>query len=104
MATVIRADRLTRRYGDVDALAGVSLDVGAGELVGLLGPNSAGKTTLIELLAGVRLPTSGSAEVCGGNPRDPATRRAIGVVPQSTALPESWRVGELIDFVRAHYR
>jgi ABC-2 type transport system ATP-binding protein len=98
-----RAVEVSRRYGDVLALDRLSLDVAAGELVGLLGPNGAGKSTLVNLLTGVRRPTSGRVELCGGDPRDPARRRGLGVTPQETGLPASLRVGEVVDFVRAHY-
>ncbi|MET8869247.1 ABC transporter ATP-binding protein [Nonomuraea sp. NPDC004580] len=103
MTVLARASEVTRRYGDVVALDRVSLGIGAGELVGLLGPNGAGKSTLINLLVGLRRPTSGTVELLGGSPLDPATRRRIGVTPQETGLPESLRVGEVVDFVRAHY-
>ncbi|MFC3503799.1 ABC transporter ATP-binding protein [Micromonospora krabiensis] len=98
-----RADQATRRYGDVLALDRVDLDVRAGELVGLLGPNGAGKSTLMNLLVGLRRPTSGRVELFGGDPRDPASRRQIGVTPQETGLPGTLRVGEVVDFVSAHY-
>jgi ABC-2 type transport system ATP-binding protein len=98
-----RAIEVSRRYGDVVALDRLSMDVAAGELVGLLGPNGAGKSTLVNLLIGVRRPTGGRVELCGGDPRDPASRRALGVTPQETGLPASLRVGEVVDFVRAHY-
>jgi len=98
-----RALDATRRYGDVLALDRLNLDVHAGELVGLLGPNGAGKSTLVNLLTGVRRPTSGRVELCGGDPRDPASRRALGVTPQETGLPGALRVGEVVDFVRAHF-
>jgi ABC-2 type transport system ATP-binding protein len=98
-----RAIEVTRRYSDVVALDRVSLDVAEGEMVGLLGPNGAGKSTLLSLLTGVRRPTAGRVELCGGDPRDPAARRALGVTPQETGLPSSLRVGEVVDFVRAHY-
>ncbi|WP_433530899.1 ABC transporter ATP-binding protein [Micromonospora sp. CA-263727] len=98
-----RADRVSRRYGDVLALDQVDIEVRAGELVGLLGPNGAGKSTLLNLLVGLRHPTSGRVELFGGDPRDPATRRQIGVTPQETGLPATLRVGEVVDFVSAHY-
>ncbi|HEY0533875.1 MAG TPA: ABC transporter ATP-binding protein [Actinoplanes sp.] len=98
-----RALEATRRYGDTLALDHVNLDVHAGELVGLLGPNGAGKSTLVNLLTGIRRPTSGQVELCGGDPRDPAGRRHLGVTPQETGLPASLRVGEVVDFVRAHF-
>jgi len=98
-----RALDATRRYGDVLALDRIDLDVHAGELVGLLGPNGAGKSTLVNLLTGVRRPTSGTVQLCGGDPRDPANRRTLGVTPQETGLPGALRVGEIVDFVRAHF-
>ncbi|MEU5941830.1 ABC transporter ATP-binding protein [Micromonospora sp. NPDC047548] len=98
-----RADQATRRYGDVLALDRLDLEVRAGELVGLLGPNGAGKSTLINLLVGLRRPTAGRVELFGGDPRDPASRRRLGVTPQETGLPGTLRVGEVVDFVAAHF-
>ncbi|MFG3439527.1 ABC transporter ATP-binding protein [Nonomuraea sp. NPDC047897] len=103
MTVLARTTEATRRYGDVLALDRVSLDIGAGELVGLLGPNGAGKSTLINLFTGLRRPTSGTVELLGGSPQDPAVRRDIGVTPQETGLPEALRVGEVVDFVSAHF-
>jgi ABC-2 type transport system ATP-binding protein len=101
--TLARAIDVTRRYGSVVALDHVSLDVHTGELVGLLGPNGAGKSTLVNLLTGVRRPSAGRVELCGGDPRDPGTRKVLGVTPQETGLPSALRVGEVVDFVRAHF-
>lgn len=103
MTVLARAWNLTRRYDDKTALAGVSLDIPAGQVLGLLGPNGAGKSTLINVMTGLLRPSSGSVVLCGGDPRDEATRRVIGVTPQDTGLPETWRVAELIDFVSAHF-
>ncbi|MBO3740855.1 ABC transporter ATP-binding protein [Actinoplanes flavus] len=98
-----RAEGVTRRFGATIALDHVDLEVRRGEMVGLLGPNGAGKSTLVGLLTGGRRPTSGRVELCGGDPRDPASRRTLGVTPQETGLPASLRVGEVVDFVRAHF-
>jgi ABC-2 type transport system ATP-binding protein len=98
-----QAIEVTRRYGEVTALDRVSIGIRAGELVGLLGPNGAGKSTLINLFVGLRRPTSGRVELFGGDPRDPARRRAIGVTPQETGLPPTLRVRECVDYVGAHY-
>jgi ABC-2 type transport system ATP-binding protein len=102
-AILARTERVTRRYGDTLALDGVDLSVAAGELVGLLGPNGAGKSTLINLLVGIRRPTSGSVAIFGGSPLDPVNRRQLGVTPQETGLPPTLRVGEVVDYVSAHY-
>jgi len=98
-----RAIDVTRRYGDVIALDRLNLDVPAGSLIGLLGPNGAGKSTLVNLFTGLRKPTSGRVELCGGDPRDPASRVSLGVTPQETGLPGALRVGEVVDFARAHF-
>jgi sodium transport system ATP-binding protein len=64
-APVLVADRLARRFGDVQAVSEVSVTVGAGEVVGLLGPNGAGKTTTLRMLAGILTPDQGTVRVCG---------------------------------------
>jgi ABC-2 type transport system ATP-binding protein len=98
-----RTVNVTRRYGDSLALDGVSLDIPEGGVVGMLGPNGAGKSTLMNLLVGLRRPTSGTVELFGGDPRDPASRRRIGVTPQETGLPATLRVRECIEFVARHF-
>lgn len=100
---VAQAFDVTRRYGPVVALDQVSLDIRAGQLLGLLGPNGAGKSTLINLFVGVRRANSGRVEVFGADPREPATRRSIGMTPQETGLPPTLRVREVVGFVGAHY-
>jgi sodium transport system ATP-binding protein len=62
---ILRAEDLTKRFGTVLAVDGVSLTVDAGEVVGLLGPNGAGKTTTLRMLAGILTPTSGTVTVAG---------------------------------------
>lgn len=103
MTPLIRAVDLTKRYGDATVLDGVTLDIGAGECVGLLGPNGAGKTTFLSLVEGLRMPTAGRVELFGGDPRTPSSRTRLGTTPQATALPEALKVGEVIDFVAAHF-
>lgn len=73
---------LRKRYGDVDALAGLTMTVGRGEVFGFLGPNGAGKTTTVKLLLGLARPTSGSGTVLGAPMGDLATRRKIGYLPE----------------------
>jgi ABC-2 type transport system ATP-binding protein len=81
-APVIEVDELRRRFGEVEALRGVSLEVGAGEIHAVLGPNGAGKTTLMRILCGLVDPSAGSAYVldqrAGGSP---SIRESIGLVP-----------------------
>ena len=82
VAPAVEVDDLVRRYGDVEALRGVSLEVAAGEIHALLGPNGAGKTTLMRVLSGLVDPSSGSAYVLdrpAGRSRE--LRELIGLVP-----------------------
>jgi ABC-2 type transport system ATP-binding protein len=99
MTALARFDRVTRRYGSLVAVDHVTLDILPGQLVGLLGPNGAGKSTLLSLVQGLRRPSAGTVTLFGGDPRDARHRQRLGSTPQETALPESLRVGEVIDFV-----
>jgi len=88
---VIEVHGLTKRYGDVQALAGVDIAVREGEFFGFLGPNGAGKTTTINVLTGLARPDSGTVSVGGINcTRDPkAAQHLVGVVPdESNLYPE----------------
>ncbi|WP_353942634.1 ABC transporter ATP-binding protein [Streptomyces sp. HUAS MG91] len=81
---MLEATELTKQYGDVHALAGFSLTVEAGEIVGLVGHNGAGKSTFVEIVSGLIRPDSGRVTVAG---KDPAqARSAIGTSPQHIAL------------------
>jgi cell division transport system ATP-binding protein len=89
---LVRAERLTLRYGDLRALDGIGLELRAGELTFLVGPTGAGKTSLLKVLSGVVRPTSGEVFVdgialhAGGRRRARALRRRIGIVPQDDLL------------------
>lgn len=101
--TIVEVDNVVKRFGPNVALDGVSLDVAAGECVGLLGPNGAGKTTLLSLLLGLRAPTTGTVRLFGGDPLDVRRRTRVGSTPQASALPEALKVGEVLDYVAAHF-
>ena len=89
--SVIRADGLTKRYGAVAAVDHIDLAVGAGEIVGILGPNGSGKTTTILMLLGLTEPTEGRAEVAGFDPlRAPLeVKRRVGYLPDSVGFYDS---------------
>jgi ABC-2 type transport system ATP-binding protein len=102
---MIEARELTKRYGELVALDGISFDVPPGQLVAVLGPNGAGKTTTMELLEGFQAPTAGTVRVLGADPRhgDRAWRARIGLVLQSTSLDEQLTVRELLDIFARLY-
>jgi len=85
---VIRAEGLTKRYGDTLAVDRVDLAVGAGEIVGILGPNGSGKTTTILMLLGLTEPTGGRAVVAGFDPlREPLeVKRRVGYLPDQVGF------------------
>jgi ABC-2 type transport system ATP-binding protein len=88
VAHAIAVSELTKSYGDVQALRGVSFDVAEGEVFGLLGPNGAGKTTTVEILEGYRRRDGGSATVLGFDPGEAprGLRERMGVVLQQSEL------------------
>ncbi len=104
-APLVRAVSLTRRYGDFTALAGLDLEVQAGELFGFLGPNGAGKTTTLRLLVGLLLPSEGEAFVAGHSlTREPARARArLGFVPETPFLYDRLTAREYLALCAALY-
>jgi ABC-2 type transport system ATP-binding protein len=102
---VIRVRGLTKRYGDIQAVAGVDFDVAGGEVFGLLGPNGAGKTTTVEILEGLRAPDDGEVSVLGVDIAKGADslKPRIGVSLQTAALYPKLTVIEVIDLFRSFY-
>ena len=96
---------LAKRYGKVQALAGVSLSVRRGEFFGLLGPNGAGKTTLIGAIAGLVRPDAGDVRVMGHHViRDfREARKALGVVPQELVFDPFFTVRETLRLTSGYY-
>ncbi len=98
---MIEVRDLTKTFGAVEAVRGISFRVEAGEIVGFLGPNGAGKTTTMRILAGIFPPTSGEVRIAGRNPaRDPlACRRAVGYFPEYAPFYPDLRVAGYLRFV-----
>ena len=94
---------VTQRYGDVTALDAVSLAIEPGKVTALLGPNGAGKTTSVQLLLGVKTPSSGRAELFGCSPRDMRSRMRVGVMMQASKVPETLKVHEHIRLLSSYY-
>jgi ABC-2 type transport system ATP-binding protein len=102
---VISATGLTKRYGDLVAVDGISLEVRRGEVFGILGPNGAGKTTTLEMIEGLSRPDAGTI-VVDGLPVWPDPRRVkarIGVQLQATALFEYLKLSEIIHLFGSCY-
>jgi ABC-2 type transport system ATP-binding protein len=103
---ILQVENLFKRYGDVEAVRGVSFSVAEGEVFGLLGPNGAGKTSTVEVLEGLRVPDSGTISVCGLDPQKNsiALKNEIGATLQATSLPDKLRVSEAIRMFAGFYK
>jgi ABC-2 type transport system ATP-binding protein len=103
--TAIRVHELRKSYDGVEAVRGISFEIGAGEVFGLLGPNGAGKTTTVEILVGYRQPDGGEVSVLGADPRraGPEWRERIGVVPQSGELFPNLTALEHLELFAGYY-
>ena len=88
MPAILEVDNLVKKYGDFEAVKGISFSVEEGEVFGLLGPNGAGKTQTISMLTGVVQPTSGTARIGGHDIRTHMgeVKKINGLVPQDLAL------------------
>jgi ABC-2 type transport system ATP-binding protein len=101
MAPIIVLDQLTKWFGPRLAVDHVSLQVEAGEVMGLLGPNGSGKTTILRILTGYLLPSSGSARIAALDVVDSAlaARAQVGYVPEDVPLYGWMRVTEFLGFM-----
>ncbi len=99
MPPAIVADHLSRRFGRRWALAGVSLSVDAGDCLAVFGPNGAGKTTLLRVLAGLLVPTGGTASVAGiALPGGASLRAAVGLISHQSMLYPELTARENVEF------
>ncbi|MEM1180700.1 MAG: ABC transporter ATP-binding protein [Acidobacteriota bacterium] len=94
---------VSKHYGSVRALDGLSLDVHRGEVLALLGPNGAGKTTAISLLLGLLRPDGGAATVFGLDPRSIEVRTRLGAMLQVSGLAPTLTVRETLQLYRSYY-
>jgi ABC-2 type transport system ATP-binding protein len=92
----IRVVALEKRFGDVRALAGVDLEVAAGEAFGLVGANGAGKTTLIKCLLDLAAPDAGAIDIFGEPASRPSSRRRLAYLPERFVPPHYLRGGEFL--------
>jgi ABC-2 type transport system ATP-binding protein len=100
---MIKADALTKRYGSLTAVDGISFKVQPGEVLGFLGPNGAGKTTTMRMFAGFVEPTSGSAEICGFSVEQHPTdaKRCIGYLPEGAPSYGEMTPRTFLEFIAA---
>ncbi|MFJ3041445.1 ABC transporter ATP-binding protein [Streptomyces tendae] len=94
--TVVGFDQVIKRYGDVRAVDGLTLDLHPGQTVALLGPNGAGKSTTLDLLLGLRRPDTGTVRVLGTEPREAVVAGRVGAMLQSGGLMDEVTVAELV--------
>jgi ABC-2 type transport system ATP-binding protein len=98
--SAIAVDRLTKRYGAVEAVRGIAFEVRQGEIFGLIGPDGAGKTSTFQILAGVMEATSGTVEIFGAPAREARSEtgyltQAFSLYPDLTVAENIWYIGDL---------
>ncbi|TLZ18440.1 MAG: ABC transporter ATP-binding protein [Gammaproteobacteria bacterium] len=98
---MIKTEHLTKHYGSLSAVEDVCFQVGPGEVLGFLGPNAAGKTTTMRMLAGFVTPTSGCASICGHDVEaEPlAAKAALGYLPEGAPTYGEMTVRHILAFV-----
>jgi ABC-2 type transport system ATP-binding protein len=99
----IHARGLAKRFGTVQAVVRIDLDLAPGEAVGLLGPNGAGKSTTLAMLMGLRAPDAGQALIFGHPAGSAPARRVTGATPQATDFPDQLTPREVLSYTAARY-
>lgn len=102
MSEILHCLGLTKRYGKVLALDNVSMTLSSGRIVGLLGPNGSGKTTIIKLINGLLTPDSGSVLV-NGNPPGPKTKAEVAYLPDNIYLNSWMTVKQIVAYFQDFY-
>ncbi|MGA1820612.1 MAG: ABC transporter ATP-binding protein [Thermoplasmatota archaeon] len=105
-ADIIEVKDLVKRYGDLNAVDGISFRIKKGEVFAFLGPNGAGKTTTVEMIEGIRTPTKGTITILGMNiVRDALkVKREIGVLPQEFSSFDNLKLKETLNFYGRLYK
>ncbi len=102
MSAILECKSLTKSFAALTALSNVNLTLERGRIIGLLGPNGSGKTTMIKLINGLLVPTSGSILVDGKLPGE-ETKKIVSYLPEKTYLPEWMKVSQTIEFFQDFY-
>lgn len=103
MNTAVELRGVTKSFGSVHAVKGIDVQIGAGEIVALLGANGAGKTTTLDMVLGLTEPTSGDISVFGHKPRHAIKDAKVSALLQTGGLLDDIKVGETIDYVASTY-
>ena len=101
-SSLLRLEHVQKNYGKTEALSGVNLDIQPGRIVGLLGPNGSGKTTIIKLINGLLQPTSGQVLINGEKP-SPKTKKAVSYLPDTTYLGDNMKSKEVFAMFKDFY-
>ena len=103
---ILRTENLTKRYGEIQALTNLNLEIHRGEIFGYIGHNGAGKTTTIRILAGLLKPTDGKATIAGVDvvSKRKQVKRLVGYMPDNFGVYEQMRVWEYLDFFGAAFK
>ena len=102
MAAILECRQLVKKYGSVQALNGIDLELPEGKIIGLLGPNGSGKTTLIKLASGLLQPTSGEILIDGMKP-GVETKRIVAYLPERNYLEDRMTVEQMLKFMKDFY-
>ncbi|WP_312643074.1 ABC transporter ATP-binding protein [Hydrogenoanaerobacterium sp.] len=102
MTPILECKSLVKRYGGKNALAGVDLTIHRGRIVGLLGPNGSGKTTMIKLASGLLTPTDGEILINGVAP-GVETKKHVSYLPERTYLADWMKVSDMLKFFADFY-
>lgn len=103
MSVMIKCEGLTKRYGGLLALDHVDLTLESGRIVGLLGPNGSGKTTMIKLANGLLVPTEGHILLEGNEP-GVESKKIVSYLPDASYLPDWMNVGGLLEMFQDFYQ
>ena len=103
MENAVTVKELRKSYGDIKAVDGISFEIPQGSFFAFLGPNGAGKSTTIQILTSILKQDSGEVSIFGRSPRDPESKRSIGVVFQDPKLDKSLTVKENLETRAALY-
>ena len=102
MNNIVEFKNVYKKYGNTDALKGIDIKIPKGKIVGLLGPNGSGKTTMIKIMNGLLTTTEGEVLINGMKPGI-ETKKIVAYLPERTYLNDWMKVKDIIDFFKDFY-